>query len=127
MLSEHFTEDHLYRIDHYLVRSFYWLVSITNNSRQPLTHIRLSDVLQGKEMVQNLSVLRFSNIWFDRLWNADNIKCVILTFKEVRLSMHVGCCRPFWGLSLPLLRVANASDFVIDPSAFWNRRKRWLL
>jgi len=29
-------------------------------------------------------VLRFSNIWFDRVWNADNIKCVILTFKEVR-------------------------------------------
>lgn len=36
-LSEHFTEDHLYRIDHYL----------------------------GKEMVQNLSVLRFSNVWFE--------------------------------------------------------------
>jgi glucose-6-phosphate 1-dehydrogenase len=53
-LSEHFTEDHLYRIDHYL----------------------------GKEMVQNLSVLRFSNIWFERVWNADSIKCVILTFKE---------------------------------------------
>ena len=34
-------------------------------------------------MVQNLSVLRFTNIWFDRVWNADNIKCVILTFKEV--------------------------------------------
>lgn len=42
---------------------------------------------KGKEMVQNLSVLRFSNIWFDRVWNADNIKCVILTFKEVRLSV----------------------------------------
>ncbi|KAL7563073.1 hypothetical protein ACA910_022566 [Epithemia clementina (nom. ined.)] len=53
-LSQHFTEDHLYRIDHYL----------------------------GKEMVQNLTVLRFSNIWFERVWNAENIKCVILTFKE---------------------------------------------
>lgn len=53
-LSEHFTEDHLYRIDHYL----------------------------GKELVQNLTVLRFSNIWLEKLWNADNIKCVILTFKE---------------------------------------------
>lgn len=94
MLSEHFTEDHLYRIDHYLVRSFKGPVSIPKNSKRPLTHIRLSAVLQGKEMVQNLSVLRFTNIWFDRLWNADNIKCVILTFKEVRLSMHVGCCHP---------------------------------
>jgi glucose-6-phosphate 1-dehydrogenase len=54
VLSEHFTEDHLYRIDHYL----------------------------GKEMVQNLSVLRFSNIWFERVWNSQNIQNVILTFKE---------------------------------------------
>jgi glucose-6-phosphate 1-dehydrogenase len=54
VLSEHFTEDHLYRIDHYL----------------------------GKEMTQNLMVLRFSNQIFERIWNADNIKMVILTFKE---------------------------------------------
>jgi glucose-6-phosphate 1-dehydrogenase len=53
-LSSHFTENHLYRIDHYL----------------------------GKEMVQNLSVLRFSNTWFEKIWNAENIECVILTFKE---------------------------------------------
>lgn len=53
-LAEHFTEDHLYRIDHYL----------------------------GKEMAQNLMVLRFSNTWFERVWNADNIKMVMLTFKE---------------------------------------------
>ena len=53
-LSEHFTENHLYRIDHYL----------------------------GKEMVQNLNVLRFSNMWFEKVWNADNIKTIILTFKE---------------------------------------------
>jgi glucose-6-phosphate 1-dehydrogenase len=53
-LSLHFTENHLYRIDHYL----------------------------GKEMVQNLTVLRFSNTWFERVWNSDNIQTVILTFKE---------------------------------------------
>ena len=53
-LSEHFEEKHLYRIDHYL----------------------------GKEMVQNLTVLRFSNTWFERIWNSDNIQTVILTFKE---------------------------------------------
>ena len=53
-LAQHFTEDHLFRIDHYL----------------------------GKEMVQNLGVLRFSNVWFERVWNRDSIKCVILTFKE---------------------------------------------
>jgi len=53
-LSSQFTEDHLYRIDHYL----------------------------GKEMVQNLTVIRFSNMWFERIWNADNVQMVILTFKE---------------------------------------------
>jgi glucose-6-phosphate 1-dehydrogenase len=53
-LSSHFTEDHLYRIDHYL----------------------------GKEMVQNLVVTRFSNLWTERIWNADNVKMIILTFKE---------------------------------------------
>jgi glucose-6-phosphate 1-dehydrogenase len=53
-IAEHFTEDHIFRIDHYL----------------------------GKEMVQNLTVLRFSNIWFERIWNTENIQCVMLTFKE---------------------------------------------
>jgi glucose-6-phosphate 1-dehydrogenase len=53
-LSQHFTEDHLYRIDHYL----------------------------GKELVQNLTVLRFSNIWLERIWNAHDIQSVMLTFKE---------------------------------------------
>ena len=53
-LSQHFTEDHLYRIDHYL----------------------------GKEMVQNLSVLRFSNTWFERVWSNKDVQCIILTFKE---------------------------------------------
>eukprot|EP00523_Entomoneis_sp_CCMP467_P002475 CAMPEP_0168759430 /NCGR_PEP_ID=MMETSP0724-20121128/22218_1 /TAXON_ID=265536 /ORGANISM="Amphiprora sp., Strain CCMP467" /LENGTH=1043 /DNA_ID=CAMNT_0008808351 /DNA_START=59 /DNA_END=3190 /DNA_ORIENTATION=+ len=53
-LSQHFNEEMMFRIDHYL----------------------------GKEMVQNLTVLRFSNIWFERVWNSENIKCVMLTFKE---------------------------------------------
>lgn len=53
-LSKLFTEDQIYRIDHYL----------------------------GKEMVQNLMVLRFANRIFSPLWNRDNIKCVFVTFKE---------------------------------------------
>lgn len=53
-LSEHFTEQHIFRIDHYL----------------------------GKELVQNLNVMRFSNLWLERVWNSENIKAVILTFKE---------------------------------------------
>ena len=54
MLSQHFAEKHLYRIDHYL----------------------------GKEMGQNLNVLRFSNIWLGRMWDSDSIKTIICTFKE---------------------------------------------
>lgn len=49
-----FEEDELYRIDHYL----------------------------GKEMVQNLMVLRFANKVFEPLWNRDHISCVQITFKE---------------------------------------------
>ncbi|KAI9516204.1 glucose-6-phosphate 1-dehydrogenase [Dissostichus eleginoides] len=53
-LSSLFTEDQIYRIDHYL----------------------------GKEMVQNLMVLRFGNRIFGPIWNRDSIACVVLSFKE---------------------------------------------
>ncbi len=53
-LSKLFIEDELYRIDHYL----------------------------GKEMVQNLIVLRFANKIFKRIWNRDSIESVQITFKE---------------------------------------------
>uniref|UniRef100_A0A3P8ZU45 Glucose-6-phosphate 1-dehydrogenase n=1 Tax=Esox lucius TaxID=8010 RepID=A0A3P8ZU45_ESOLU len=53
-LSSLFTEDQIYRIDHYL----------------------------GKEMVQNLMVLRFGNRIFGPIWNRNSVANVILTFKE---------------------------------------------
>lgn len=53
-LSQFFTEDMIYRIDHYL----------------------------GKEMVQNLMVLRFGNAVFEPLWNRQYISNVQITFKE---------------------------------------------
>jgi glucose-6-phosphate 1-dehydrogenase len=57
-LSEHlsglFKEEEIYRIDHYL----------------------------GKEMVQNLLVLRFGNAIFGPLWNRNYIDNVTITFKE---------------------------------------------
>lgn len=37
---------------------------------------------QGKEMVQNLAVLRFSNLWLEPLWNRNYIANVTITFKE---------------------------------------------
>ncbi|XP_069544964.1 glucose-6-phosphate 1-dehydrogenase-like isoform X1 [Brachyistius frenatus] len=53
-LSSMFTEDQIYRIDHYL----------------------------GKEMVQNFMVLRFGNRIFGPIWNRNSVACVVLTFKE---------------------------------------------
>lgn len=55
-LSENFDEHHLYRIDHYL----------------------------GKEIVQNMLLFRFSNSFWEPIWNRDTIESVVLTFKEVR-------------------------------------------
>ena len=49
-----FKESELYRIDHYL----------------------------GKEMVQNLAILRFANLWLEPLWNRNYISSVTITFKE---------------------------------------------
>lgn len=57
-LSDHlaslFTEQQIYRIDHYL----------------------------GKEMVQNLMTLRFGNRIFNPTWNRDNIASIQISFKE---------------------------------------------
>ena len=53
-MSALYSEDYLYRIDHYL----------------------------GKEMVKNLLVLRFSNAIFEPLWNRDRVQSVTITFKE---------------------------------------------
>merc|ERR1719158_1832115 len=53
-LQKLFTEDQLYRIDHYL----------------------------GKEMVQNLISLRFGNMIFGPTWNRNHIASITITFKE---------------------------------------------
>nr|KAG5711455.1 hypothetical protein BaRGS_025882 [Batillaria attramentaria] len=53
-LSALFKEEEIYRIDHYL----------------------------GKEMVQNLMVLRFGNRIFSPIWNRDNVASVVISFKE---------------------------------------------
>ncbi len=54
MLSLHFTEAQIYRIDHYL----------------------------GKETVQNLMAVRFANILFEPLWNARFVDHVQITVAE---------------------------------------------
>ncbi|MFB9324890.1 glucose-6-phosphate dehydrogenase [Paenibacillus aurantiacus] len=53
-LSQVFSEEQIYRIDHYL----------------------------GKEMVQNIQVLRFSNAFFEPLWNNKHIANVQITLAE---------------------------------------------
>lgn len=53
-LSANFEEHQLYRIDHYL----------------------------GKEMVQNILTLRFTNRWIKDFWQKNSIKSVLIEFKE---------------------------------------------
>lgn len=53
-VGKFFSEEQIYRIDHYL----------------------------GKETVQNLTALRFSNILFANVWNADNIDHIQITAAE---------------------------------------------
>ncbi|KAG1665925.1 hypothetical protein FOA52_004514 [Chlamydomonas sp. UWO 241] len=53
-LAKHLREDQTYRIDHYL----------------------------GKELIENLTVLRFANLVFEPLWNRQHIKSVQVTFSE---------------------------------------------
>jgi len=53
-MAEVFSEDQTFRIDHYL----------------------------GKEMVQNLMVLRFANLIFEPIWNRQYVDHVSITFKE---------------------------------------------
>jgi len=53
-VAKHFSEDQIYRIDHYL----------------------------GKETVQNLMVLRFANNIFERSWNAQEIDNIQITVAE---------------------------------------------
>lgn len=53
-LKQHFTEDYIYRIDHYL----------------------------GQEMVQNMFITRFGNVLFENIWNRNFIESVSFNFKE---------------------------------------------
>ena len=54
MLKEHFSEEQIYRIDHYL----------------------------GKETVQNLMAVRFGNMLFEPLWNSQYIDHIQVTVAE---------------------------------------------
>ncbi len=53
-MAEVFVEDQTYRIDHYL----------------------------GKEVIQNLLVLRFANLVFEPIWNHRFIRCIDIVWKE---------------------------------------------
>jgi glucose-6-phosphate 1-dehydrogenase len=55
-LAPLFVEDELFRIDHYL----------------------------GKEMVKNIMILRFANVFFNAIWNRQYIASVQIVFKETQ-------------------------------------------
>ena len=73
-LQKLFSEDQLYRIDHYLGKNLFRKYSNWNNTQ--------CAKFPGKEMVQNLISLRFSNMIFGPTWNRDSIASVTITFKE---------------------------------------------
>ncbi len=54
-LSESWSEEEIYRIDHYL----------------------------GKEMVKGLLALRFENVFLKEIWNREHIQSVHVVFKEM--------------------------------------------
>ena len=60
VLHEHFDEQQIYRIDHYL----------------------------GKETVQNLLVFRFANLMIEPLWNRNFIDHVQITRRRVGRHRH---------------------------------------
>jgi glucose-6-phosphate 1-dehydrogenase len=62
LLLKYFTEDQIYRIDHY----------------------------QGKETVQNLMVVRFANSIFEPLWNKDYIEYIEITVMEKDTAKNRG-------------------------------------
>lgn len=57
-LGQYFDEQNLFRIDHYL----------------------------GKELVQNLMVMRWGNIWMENMWNRNCVQCIMLTFKVSKVK-----------------------------------------
>ena len=67
-LNQHFDETNLFRIDHYL----------------------------GKEMVQNLNVMRFGNLWLENMMNRNCVECIMLTCEYIQsYCIHITLCVVF--------------------------------
>ena len=77
LTARHFDETQLYRIGHYLARAL---------SRTRPRHVRdvshRIDHYLGKEILLNISSLRWANSLFEPLWSAEHIEAVQVTFKE---------------------------------------------
>jgi glucose-6-phosphate 1-dehydrogenase len=65
-----FSEDELFRIDHYLGKEMV----------QVRACVRV--LARSHTRVQNLMVLRFANSFFSPVWNRQHIAAVVITFKE---------------------------------------------
>jgi glucose-6-phosphate 1-dehydrogenase len=68
-LNNSYSQDEIFRIDHYMYLFFL--------------------IKSGKEVVQNLLVLRFGNVIFDPLWNRNSIKSVQIVFKVFIFNLFI--------------------------------------
>lgn len=60
----------------------YWTQSPLIDKAKLLSISTSTKLNLGKEMVQNLMVMRFGNIWMESIMNRNYVQCVMLTFKE---------------------------------------------
>jgi glucose-6-phosphate 1-dehydrogenase len=82
-LKQYLTEDQIFRF----IRLFFLLCFLHNKLKKKfeITEIGLLsriDHYLGKELVENLSVLRFSNLVFEPLWSRNYIRNVQFIFSE---------------------------------------------
>lgn len=76
LLWDYFDENQLYRVDHYL----------------------------GKEMIQNILMIRFANMMFEANWNADTIEHVTIVAKETEGIMNRGSYYDQAGASIDMVQ-----------------------
>lgn len=76
-LKQHLTEDQIFRC----IWFFFFFNKLKSKAWTHWKFFRIDHYL-GKELVENLSVLRFSNLDFEPLWSRNYIRNVQIIFSE---------------------------------------------